>query len=352
MSATMRAALASAFGQPDDVINVAPSHPKPQLQPKSKDLLINVKACSLSPGDYRRLRGEADGALPKVAFPYIPGGDVCGVVEAVGQDVQGFKAGDEVIATWSEFGKGGLADYTVVDSKLAALKPPGLSYTHGAAIVNSPVNALLACDDGQLAAGDRILVLGGSGAVGGSVVQLARRKGAAFIAATSTHEDLVKSLGADVVIDYTKQNWWEVPEFVEEPFDLIIDMAEGRSAWAAARQHKVLKPGTKGGRFVAGVPQEWLIEIHSAWQMATWFAPVVGRSLRSRIVPSCPRYVMLMPAPRGDSMQRFLDIFAEGDFKVVLDEGPVHPFTTEGVCAAFNRMISRRATGKVVITLE
>ena len=92
----MRATLARAFGQPDDVLNVVPSHPRPKLKPKSKDLLIHVKACSLSPGDYRRLRGEADGALGKVDFPYIPGGDVCGVVEEVGQDVQGFQAGDEV----------------------------------------------------------------------------------------------------------------------------------------------------------------------------------------------------------------------------------------------------------------
>lgn len=96
MSATMRATLAKAFGEPNSVLNVAPSHPRPVLNPKSKDLLIHVKACSLSPGDYRRLRGEADGAFPAIQFPYIPGGDVCGVVEAVGDDVQGFKVGDEV----------------------------------------------------------------------------------------------------------------------------------------------------------------------------------------------------------------------------------------------------------------
>lgn len=195
----------------------------------------------------------------------------------------------QVIATWYEFGKGGLADYTVVDSSLAALKPEGLSFTQGAAIVNSPVNAMLACEDGKLAADDRVLVLGGSGAVGGSIIQLARRKGASFIAATSTNTDLVKELGADVVIDYTKQHWWDVPEFKAQPFDLIIDCAEGRSAWAAARKHKILKPGTQGGRFVAGVPQEWLIEIHSTWQMITWFVPVMWRQLRSRIVPWTPK---------------------------------------------------------------
>ena len=369
--------------------------------------------------------------------------------------------GLQVIATWTEFGKGGLADYTVVDSKLAALKPPGLSHVEGAAIVNSPVNALLACDDGKLAAGDRVLVLGGSGAVGGSVIQLARLRGASFVAATSTNGDLVKRLGADVVIDYTQQNWWDVQDFKDKPFDLIVDCAEGRTAWAAARKHKVLKPGGQGGRFVAAVLQEWLIEIHSTWQMITWFMPVIARQLSSRIVPWRPRcavslspahvpgfapaaappagmharragrgardltlrpdaartpgrpsdghrpdggaaaaardvhatslsmlpqwhtavqwlshgfadgappvawlegavvevvgaacrYTMLMPAPRGDSLQRFLQIYATGKFQVVLDGEP-HTFTKLGVCAAFNRMISRRAAGKVVVTLE
>lgn len=95
-SGNMRATLAKSFGEPRDVLSVVASHPKPVLQPKSKDLLIHVKACSLSPGDYRRLRGEADGALGNVDFPYIPGGDVCGIVEDVGEEVQGFRVGDEV----------------------------------------------------------------------------------------------------------------------------------------------------------------------------------------------------------------------------------------------------------------
>lgn len=83
-------------------------------------------------------------------------------------------------------------------------KPPQLSFIEGAAIADSPVNALLAVeDDARLQAGERILVLGGSGACGGSIIQIAKAKGASYIAATSTAVDLVTSLGADKVVDYT-----------------------------------------------------------------------------------------------------------------------------------------------------
>lgn len=90
-----------------------------------------------------------------------------------------------------------------MDARLVELKPPQLSFTEGAAIANSPVNALLAVEDARLQAGERVLVLGGSGACGGSIVQIARAKGASYIAATSTAGDLVTSLGADKVVDYT-----------------------------------------------------------------------------------------------------------------------------------------------------
>jgi NADPH:quinone reductase-like Zn-dependent oxidoreductase len=108
----MRAAIASSFGKPDDVIQVIADRPKPVLVPGSKKLLIRVHACSLSPGDVRMLLGEADFVKkPKGGFPYVPGGDVCGIVEEMDTELQNarFKVGDEVIGTWETFGEGGLA---------------------------------------------------------------------------------------------------------------------------------------------------------------------------------------------------------------------------------------------------
>ena len=90
-----------------------------------------------------------------------------------------------------------------MDYKLVELKPPQLSFIEGAAVADSPVNAMLAVEDAQLKAGERLLVLGGSGACGGSIIQIAKAKGASYIAATSTAEQLVTSLGADRVVNYT-----------------------------------------------------------------------------------------------------------------------------------------------------
>lgn len=90
-----------------------------------------------------------------------------------------------------------------MDAKYVELKPPQLSFIEGAAIADSPVNGMLATEDAQLKGGERVLVLGGSGACGGSIIQIAKAKGAAYIAATSTAVELVQSLGADRVLDYT-----------------------------------------------------------------------------------------------------------------------------------------------------
>jgi 2-methylene-furan-3-one reductase len=106
-------------------------------------------------------------------------------------------------ATEHEHGICGHAEYCLVDARYVERKPEKLSYIEGACIADSPVNGMLALEDGKFAAGERILVLGGSGACGGSIIQTAKAKGASYIAATSTAGDLVASLGADKVIDYT-----------------------------------------------------------------------------------------------------------------------------------------------------
>jgi NADPH:quinone reductase-like Zn-dependent oxidoreductase len=148
------------------------------------------------------------------------------------------------------------AEYFLVEETLVEPKPESINFIEGSAIADSPVNAMLALEDAAFKPGDRILVIGGSGAVGGSIIQMARTKGASYIAATSTAADLVKSLGADEVIDYRNQAWWEVQDWKEHPFDIIFDCAEGRTAWQHACKSKVLRGGRKGGRFIAIVPQE------------------------------------------------------------------------------------------------
>lgn len=352
----MKAAQVQTYGEPDQVLTVSPSVPRPSLAEKPKGhVLIKVYACSLSPSDYRMISGDGDLVKkpPKDKWPYTPGGDISGVVEAVSPDVERFAVGDRVIATWDICGFGGIAEYSVVHERFVELMPPSVSWIEAAAMADSPVNSMLAVEDAELKSTDRLLVLGGSGAVGTHLIQLAKNYiGVAYLAATSTDETLVKSLGADRVINYRSQNWWEVPEFSQQPFDVIIDCAEGVSAWEKARQHGIIKSGKDGARFLAVVVNEWDIVIHTYWGLAKWFFPVVRRTLVSRIMPASPKYTMLFPAPRGDSSKRLFELYERRKFKIIIDSKSPFPLTTDGVRAAFNLMISRRAHGKVVIAIR
>merc|ERR1719322_2302539 len=138
-----------------------------------------------------------------------------------------------------------MAKYALIDSKYAIKKPQCISPLEAAALANSSVNAMLAIRDAGVERGHRILVIGGSSAVGIGIIQLAKDAGASFIATTTTDEELVKSLGADMVIDYRTQNWWEDMDFKSNPFDKIFDCAEGFSAWLHAKDDGVLKTGGK-----------------------------------------------------------------------------------------------------------
>lgn len=348
----MRAAQIARFGEIDDILTVCDGVTRPQLPTSKGKMLVAVRAVSLSPSDYRMSSGDADVVKKPKSWPYIPGGDVAGIVEEVGPEETDFAVGDKVIATWNDFGIGGVAEYTVVDTQLAIKMPERASWVEGAAMTDGPSNGMLAVEDAEVKEGDRLLVLGGSGAVGTMAIQFARNKGAAFIAATSTDEDLVKSLGADVVVNYRETNWWDVPEWKKEPFDVVIDCAEGVKAWDRVREHGILKSGLQGGRFLAVVVNEWDIAIHSYWGMWKWFVPVIGRAVMSRLIPARPKYTMMFPAPRNDSLERCIKQIAEGKVDVVVDKRCPLPFTTAGVREAFNIMINRGGHGKIVIGIR
>jgi len=149
---------------------------------KTKKLLIGVRACSLSPSDYRMLSGDC--ALVKTTrVPFVPGGDIAGVVLESESDE--FATGDAVIATWGPFfGEGGLAERAAVDATLAAPFFPSdrLGFVEAAALANSAPRALVAVEQ-FVRAGDRVLVLGGSGGMGTMLVQLAKRAGASRVVA-------------------------------------------------------------------------------------------------------------------------------------------------------------------------
>lgn len=234
-TATMRAAVYRCYGPPE-VIRVEQVE-RPTVA--SGRMLVKVQAASLNPLDWHYLRGEPFIMRAGVGMgaPSLPGlgVDFAGVVTAVGPGVTRFKAGDRV------FGgrRGSLAEYvSVAESGAVAALPDEVSFTAAAATPIAALTALQALrDKGGVKPGQHVLINGASGGVGSFAVQFAKWLGAAVTGVCSTgNVPLVKSLGADHVIDYTREDYTRGPE----SYDLIVDMAGNHSL---RDNRRVLKPG-------------------------------------------------------------------------------------------------------------
>jgi NADPH:quinone reductase-like Zn-dependent oxidoreductase len=201
--------------------------------------------------------------------------------------------------------------------------------------------------------GNRVLILGGSGGVGTCLVQLAKRAGASFVAATSTEAKLVTQLGADRVVDYTSENWWALDEFSERPIDVVIDCAEGSAGWAAAKRKtpsgkRVL---SSTGRWLAVVLNGWHIKVTQPWHMASVMAPPLGRQLSNTLWPFGPRYKMFLGGVDKATLTEVVALVASGDLKIVVDKRGPFAFDEAGVRAAFALLESKHAHGKVLVQI-
>src|SRR5438094_4199502 len=227
----MRAVVAHEYGAPE-VLKLEPvSRPEPQ----EDEALVRVIASGVNPADPLTLSGKYAKEFG-THLPLIPGYDIAGVVEKTGANVSRLKVGDAVYG-YPTFG-GGWADYVTVKEWEVARKPKSLSFVDAAA---APMGALTAwqalVDVAKLQPGQTILVHGGSGGVGSLAVQIAKARGARVIATASTaNQDLLKQLGADVAVDYTKTNFEDVAKDVDAVLDPV-----GKET--LARSYNVIKKG-------------------------------------------------------------------------------------------------------------
>jgi NADPH:quinone reductase-like Zn-dependent oxidoreductase len=215
-AATMKAIVAHEYGAPA----VLKYEDAPRPEPKESELLVRVIACGVNPADPLVISGRLAKEFG-THLPLIPGYDVAGVVEETGAKVTKFKKGDAVYG-YALFG-GGWAEYAVLAENEAALKPKSVTLTDAAAV---PMGALTAwqslVDAAKLSAGQTVLIHGGSGGVGSFAVQIAKARGAKVIATASTaNQELLKQLGADVAIDYTKTKFEDVAKDVDVVFDTV-----------------------------------------------------------------------------------------------------------------------------------
>ena len=250
---TMQAIVQDAYGAvPEDVLSLARVD-RPIIG--DGEILVRVRAASVDRGTWHLMAGLPSAMRVATGFrrpkAQNPGRCLAGTVAAVGNDVTGFTVGDEVYGTTTA----SIAEYVVVQPERLAIKPSNLSFGQAAATPISGVTALQAVRDAaQVSAGQKVLIIGASGGVGTFAVQIAKAFGAEVTGVCSTSKvDLVRSLGADHVVDYTREDFAEG----DAAYDVIIDTG-GNSTVShlrralAPRGRIVLVGGETDGKFLGG----------------------------------------------------------------------------------------------------
>ena len=225
----MKAIVYEKYGPPSEVLQLKEVE-KPT--PKDNEVLVKIYAASINDGDKSMIKGKPifvrlmGIGLLKPKNP-IPGGDIAGQVEAVGRNVKQFQPGDEIFGDIGACGHGAFAEYVSVPENALAMKPVNISYEEAAAVPQYALVALQGLrDKGHIQPGQKVLINGASGGVGTFAVQIAKSYGAEVTGVCSTKNlDLVRSIGADHVIDYTQEDFTKS----EQRYDLILDSVANRS---------------------------------------------------------------------------------------------------------------------------
>src|SRR5436305_643784 len=227
----MKAVVAHQYGGPEVLKFEEVSRP----EPKENEALVRVIASGVNPADPLTLSGKYAREFG-THLPLIPGYDIAGIVEKTGANITKLKIGEAVYG-YPTFG-GGWADYVTVKEYEVAAKPKSLNFVEAAAV---PMGALTAwqalVDVAKLQPGQTVLIHGGSGGVGSFAIQIAKARGARVIAtASTTNQDLLKQLGADMAVDYTKTKFEDVAKDVDAVLDPV-----GKET--LARSYGVVKKG-------------------------------------------------------------------------------------------------------------
>jgi len=323
----MRAIVCRQYGRPENALR---SEDVEKPAPGDNEVLIGVRAAAVNPLDWHLMKGSpyAFRLLTGLTRPseMRPGRDVAGQVEAVGQHVTQFKPGDEVFGV----GRGAFAEYARAQPAKLALKPATVPFAQAASAPIAGVTALQALrDKGQLQAGQRVLINGAAGGVGMFAVQLAKWMGAEVTGVCSTRNvEMVRRLGADRVIDYTKEDFTRL----DARFDVMLDSIRNHSLTATRR---ILM---RDGRLVViGAPT------------GRWFVSFLGGLVKPLLVaPFVTQKVTFLVANI-----RQVDLALLGG---LMANGRVTPFIDrrEGLGAvpqAIRDVATRHARGKVVIVL-
>jgi NADPH:quinone reductase-like Zn-dependent oxidoreductase len=293
-------------------------------------VLVRVRAASINPADWHFMRGLPYpvrlGSGLRRPKRTVPGADVAGVVEAVGKDVTEFQPGDEVFG----YRGGSLAEFVCGGERNFLRKPAGLTYEQAAAVPLAGFTALQALRDrGRIEPGQRVLINGAAGGVGTFAVQIAKELGADVTGVCSTGNlDMVRSIGADQVVDYTVEDFTRSGQ----RYDLIVDAVGNRSL---SDLRRALTPA--GTLVLAGGGNgRWLGPL-----LLPLKAVVVSRFVRQRLLPFLAKYTK-------DDLRVLKDLVEAGKVTPVIDR--TYPLSEAP--EAIRYLEAGHARGKVVVTVS
>jgi NADPH:quinone reductase-like Zn-dependent oxidoreductase len=316
----MKAIVQNDYGSPDVLSLVEVAQPAV----KGNEVLVRVKAASLNAGDVFTLRGSPWLTRLMVGFPkpknHILGWDMAGMVEAVGSQVTQFKPGDDVFASCS----GTLAEHVCLAEEKLALKPANLTFEQAAAVPTAAITALIGLRDaGKLRAGQKVLINGASGGVGTFAVQIAKALGGEVTGVCSTRNvEMVRSLGADHVVDYTSEDFTANGQH----YDLILDNVASRSF---ADLRRALTPQ---GKIIPNSGHGGMGYVFKAFLLSLIMRQHGG---------------MYMASPTGKDLLVLKELLEMGKIKPVIDQ----TYPLRETPAAFRYLEKEHARGKVVITV-
>jgi alcohol dehydrogenase len=308
---------------------------------REEDVLVQVHAAGVNGLDSKIRRGEFKLILP-YRVPFVLGHDAAGVVVRVGARVKHFKPGDEVYTRQADHRIGSFAELIAVQEKDVALKPKKLTMEEAASIPLVGLTAWQALiERGQLKHGQKVFIQAGSGGVGTFAIQLAKHLGATVATTTSTSNiDLVRSLGADVIVDYRKDDF----ETRLSDYDLVLHSQDGK---ALDKSLRVLRTG---GRLISisGPPDPDFAEAIGAPWFVKLFTRLLSFGARRKAKRLNTTYSFLFMKANGDQLRQIAALIDGGHILPVVDK--VFPFQSTNEALAY--VETGRAKGKVVIKVQ
>jgi NADPH:quinone reductase-like Zn-dependent oxidoreductase len=333
----MKALVLKRYGKSDQTAFADIS--KPTLKPD--EIVVQVHAAGLNPVDYTIPKGTFKPIL-RFELPATLGSDLAGVVVEVGSCVTRFKPGDVVFASIFDLGTGALAEHAVVPENLAAPKPSNLDFVQAASIPMVGLTSWQALKErAKLQPGQKVFIPAGSGGIGTFAIQLAKHLGAKVGTTTSTgNVELVKSLGADEVIDYKKQEF----EKVLRNYDVVLGTVRGD---AIGKSLRILKPKSNVVSLV-GPPDTAFARARGMNLFMKFVFGLLSRKIIRHARKRGVEYSFLFVHPDGRQLAEIGKLLEAGRIRPVIDK--VFPFNQAKEALAY--LEKGRAKGKVVVQLK